>query len=808
MNDRTQDWLNAHALRREANVKSRKLTGITATTLFVVLGLPVQLAAQEPQIEKETTVTVHPVPLINQPLLPDAVRPAGAGFNLTINGTGFVSGSVVKWNGSPRATTFVNGSRLTAIILAADIAKPITARVTVVNPAPGGGTSNTIFLDVTTPTNSIGMSTSFVNGVGATPLALATGDFNADGKLDLVVANLYSSDVSVFLGKGNGTFEPAVNYNVRSDPYSVALGDFNGDGRVDLAVVNDGSNSVSVLLGKGDGTFQAALNYGTGPQPTSVAVGDFNRDGKLDLAVTSFASDTVSVLLGNGDDTFRTALSYGAGTQPWSVAVGDFNRDGRLDLAVANKFGDNISILLGNGDGTFLSPVNYAVGSAPESVAVADFNRDGKLDVVVGNFDSNDISVLLGNGDGTFKAAVNYAVASPQSIAIGDLNGDGNLDLIVGSFDNAVSVLLGSGNGTFRPAVTFGCVTGAVTTGDFNSDGRLDVAGVPACAGTLGILLQAPIVALSKTSLNFATQLTGSSSLAQIVTLTNTGALAVSINSIEISGQSADFTQTHNCGSSLEASASCLISVIFKPTSIGPHSASLIIADNAVGSPQSIALSGIGVVSGANATLGRSTLNFSVEPLKTASTQSVTLGNYGTLALAIDGIGIKGADVADFSQTNSCASSLISGTTCKIDVTFRPSQIGTRTAALSVSDNASGSPQTASLSGTGSAVELTRTSLGFACVPFIPLRECVCTPPQTITLTNVGSIPLDITGIAISAGPFSQTNTCGRSVGAGNSCAITVTWSRSTGSGEISISDNGGASPQTVSLRGNKLCTQ
>lgn len=783
---------------------------VIGIALLTALTMLVRLVAQEQQTENATTVTANPVPFINQPLVPDAIRPGGAGFSLTINGTGFVPGSIAKWNGSARATTFVSASRLTASILAGDIVKPTTSRVTVVNPAPGGGTSNTVFLEVTLPTASVGMTTSFVNGVGPNPSALAAGDFNADGKLDLVVANLYGGDVSVLLGVGNGTFEPSVNYSVGSDPYSVAVGDFNGDGKLDLAVVNDGSNSVSILPGKGDGTFQAAVEYGTGPQPTSVAVGDFNRDGKLDLAVSNFASNSVSVLLGNGDGTFRTALNYDAGTQPWSVAVGDFDRDGKLDLAVANNSSDNVSILLGNGDGTFRSPVNYAVGSAPESVAVADFNHDGKLDLAVGNFDSNNISVLLGNGDGTFQAAVNYAVAAPQSLAVADFNGDNIPDLIAGSFGNtAVSVLLGSGNGTFRPAVNFGCITGFVTVGDFNRDGRLDVAGVPACGGTLGVLLQAPIVTLSKPSLNFGTQLTGTGSHAQVLTLTNTGALAVSVNSIGISGQAADFTQTHTCGSTLAPSASCFISVIFTPTSIGPHSASLMITDDAVGSPQSIALSGVGVVPGVNATLGLSTLNFSVQPLGVVSTQSVSLGNYGTLSLAISGIGIKGVDVADFDQTNTCGTSLPSGATCEINVAFKPSQIGPRIAMLSISDNASGSPQTASLSGTGTAVELSPTSLRFACFTLcLPVFgcHCDCSTSETTTFTNVARTPLDIEGVAIS-GPFSQTNTCGTSVGAGDSCSINVIWSRIGGSGEISVSDNGGASPQTVSLTGEKQCT-
>src|SRR2546422_886081 len=143
------------------------------------------------------------------------------------------------------------------------------------------------------------------------------------------------------------------DFPVGTHPQSVAVGDFNGDGRPDLAVANFGSNTVSVLLGIGDGSFQPARTFAAGTSPLSVAVGDFNGDGRPDLAVANFGSNTVSVLLGIGDGTFQPALTFAAGTQPVFVAVGDLNGDGRPDLAVANTGSDNVSVLLGIGDGTF-----------------------------------------------------------------------------------------------------------------------------------------------------------------------------------------------------------------------------------------------------------------------------------------------------------------------------------------------------------------------------------------------------------------------------------------------------------------------
>jgi len=155
------------------------------------------------------------------------------------------------------------------------------------------------------------------------------------------------------------SFAAAVNYAVGNVPTSVAVGDFNADGRPDLAVANAGSNNVSILLGNGGGggTFQAAVNYSVGSGPRSVAVGDFNADGQPDLAVANF--DNVSILLGNANGTFQAAVNYFAGVLLSSVAVGDFNADGWTDLAVtsANYLG-GVLILLGNGNGTFRAPVS------------------------------------------------------------------------------------------------------------------------------------------------------------------------------------------------------------------------------------------------------------------------------------------------------------------------------------------------------------------------------------------------------------------------------------------------------------------
>jgi len=548
----------------------------------------------------------NPVPLINQPLVPDATKPGGAEFTLTVNGTGFVSGSVVHWNDSARATTFVSPSKVTANILASDIAKPTTASVTVFNPTPGGGTSNVAFFEVTPPTSSVGLAANSY-AIADRSYGVVVGDFNRDGKLDLAVVDYAANAVSVLLGNGDGTFQAHVEYATGRWPETVAVGDFNGDGKLDLVVANSGDNDVSVLLGNGDGTFQPTVNYSVGAG--SVAVGDFNRDGKLDLAVTD--SNGINVLLGNGDGTFQPAVKTavaGAG----AMAVGDFNRDGNLDLVVADYASNDIKVLLGNGDGKFQLAGSYSTGPGPDSVAVADLNGDGMLDLVVAtngstDTDNNTVSILLGNGDGTFRAHVDYDTGSsnPSSVAVGDFNGDGKLDLVVADlFSTDVRLLLGNGDGTFGTAASYAAGAGpsSVAVGDFNDDGRLDIAVADAggCGGGAGVSVllsgAATVVVLNPDSLTFGEVQVGQTT-SRSTTLTNRGTKTLSITGITFTGTDSDeFSQVNTCGSRVGAGQSCTITVTFRSTEGGGDSANLSISDNGGGSPQHVGLCGSGKV--------------------------------------------------------------------------------------------------------------------------------------------------------------------------------------------------------------------
>jgi FG-GAP-like repeat len=645
-------------------------------------------------------IAQNPVPLINQPLVPDAIAPGGAGFTLTVNGTGFVSGSVVKWNDSPRATTFVSQSRLTVHILSSDIAKPSTASLTVVNPTPGGGTSNVAFFEVTIASSAMVLTTSVLRA-GVSPAAVAVGDFNGDGNLDMAVPNNASASVSILLGMGHGTFRPAVDYGLgfgSHHPNSAAVGDFNGDGKLDLVVANGGSNDVSVFLGNGDGTFGTPLQYGTNSdldsvEPSSVTVGDFSRDGILDLAVANPGG--LSVLLGNGDGTFKPFVIYAAGSTPFWVSAGDFNRDGKLDLVVANEGSNNISVLLGKGDGTFEAAVNYATRSQPASVAVGDFNADRKLDLAVTNLGSNSVSVFLGKGDGTFWSPVDYGAGSaPRWVTVGDVNGDGKLDLIaadsaVNGGTPGVSVLFGNGNGTFKSEVEYavGSDPESVALGDFDGDGRIDMA-----VADMGNS-SSQVFVLSASAI-FADQLVGTTSPAHPVTLGNYGTQTLQISSIVASP--IVFSQTNNCASSIPPGGYCTIDVTFAPTQRGPRTGTVSITDNAPDSPQKVYLAGAGTV----VALDPPSLSFACSLNGNRCPpppQPTTLTNTGSTALTISKITIAGQY---FSETNNCPARLDPNKACTITVEFNPKSFGALNGTVFVFDNGGGSPQQVALSGT------------------------------------------------------------------------------------------------------------
>jgi len=232
--------------------------------------------------------------------------------------------------------------------------------------------------------------------VGPNPTAIIIGDFNDDSKPDLVVANPNNiasptpgNSISLLLNTGRGSFGPRTDIPVGDGPYALAKGDFNKDGKLDLAVTLVGSNyqgkTVAVLLGDGAGFFTALNTFTVESGPTAITAADFNGDNKLDLAVASLFLNEVSLLLGDGTGSFAPPTTFGVGDQPNSLVVGDFNRDGKKDLAVAAGNYGNIAILPGNGAGGFGSERHVNMGqdvSLLTSAVLANVTVDSKLDLV------------------------------------------------------------------------------------------------------------------------------------------------------------------------------------------------------------------------------------------------------------------------------------------------------------------------------------------------------------------------------------------------------------------------------------------
>ena len=347
--------------------------------------------------------------------------------------------------------------------------------------------------------------------VGPKPAGVITGDFNGDGKLDLAVFNTGSNTVSILLGNGDGTFQPAKSVAAGANASSLASGDFNNDGKLDIAVFVYGQ--IVILLGNGDGTFQSPVVTTLPATTQPVAIGDFNGDKKADVivgnTVYSPLNITLQILLGNGDGTFQNAqaISPSGTLTTASVAVADFNKDGKLDLAVGVAAG--VEILTGQGDGTFVDlglTVPVAAGQV-DILRVADVNGDGYPDLIVdtiftflGGIDRKQyIGVLLNNGSGGFHSEqvfVSNSITlvnddSDSTVVFGDFNGDGKLDVALGPASGIYSpnVLLGKGDGTFATPIFFDVPGTLGAAGNFNDDKLTDLTAFDAANGNVNVLL-------------------------------------------------------------------------------------------------------------------------------------------------------------------------------------------------------------------------------------------------------------------------------------------------------------------------------
>jgi hypothetical protein len=530
--------------------------------------------------------------------------------------------------------------------------------------------------------------------------SVASGDFNHDGKLDVALA--CNTEVQIYLGNGDGTFQASVTYSYPVNALSVAAADLNHDGNLDLIVAN--GNAVSVQLGNGDGTFQPAVTYELTGQTTFVGAGDFNGDHKPDLIVVS--APDVNILLGNGDGTFQSPVDTGISTAEAPV-WGDLNRDGKLDVVVAQEDGfvQDVAVYLGNGNGTFNVGATYSTSAPPWSVALGDFNGNGKLDLAVGLL-SNIIDVFIGNGDGTFQPPVTYLDGFVEQMVVADFNGDGKLDLasanlnIPGTSVGSVTVMMGNGDGTFQPETVFPTVTTSwsLGAGDFNNDHLIDLVNVNNLGGLM-TLLNTGVVSFSPTTpLTFPPQFVGKVGPPLTATLTNTGTTPLSISSIAVDNPFR-LSQLSTCGTVVAPGASCKITATFEPSTTGLFTGAVTIYDSASSKPQVIELIGSGTV----ITVSPKQLNFAPQKIGTKSApQTVTITNRGKTTVDVSYIeALGGLDDFDFRLVNHCGLQIAAGASCTVDVTFAPYGTGKQGGLLNISIIGMGNPSLVVLRGTG-----------------------------------------------------------------------------------------------------------
>ncbi|MGA2076792.1 MAG: choice-of-anchor tandem repeat GloVer-containing protein [Terriglobia bacterium] len=349
-------------------------------------------------------------------------------------------------------------------------------------------------------------------------------------------------------------------------------------------------------------------------------------------------------------------------------------------------------------------------------------------------------------------------------------------------------------NVTFSPTAT-GTLTGTLTIAD-NSNGLAGSMQTVSLSGT-GI---GPGASVSPASMSFGDQVIRTTSAAKKVTLTSTGTANLNISSFTIAGTNAgDFAETNNCPASMAPAAKCTISLTYTPTVLGAETASLAVTDNAANSPQAVALSGTGE---SPVVLGPTSLSFgNVGENSPSASKSIKLTNNQAVPLSITSITLSNPD---YTQTNTCNGSVAAKGNCTITVTLTPTVLGADTGTLTVNDNASNTPQTATLTGTGVVpAKLSATSLSFGNVP-----QSTASTSKNITLTNDEALPLTIASITIGNPDFTETNTCDGSVPSKGNCVITVTFTPSmigAETGTLSVSDAASNSPQTATLTGTGI---